>query len=239
MASKTDIANLALQHLGTSKINSLEDAGDKVSRTLALNYPQARDEVLQSARWSCCKKQATLSKLADEPLFKWASAYQLPSDCLRLVEIEGDNAWVGREYFDIQGKTLLIGPADDTADMPDTLNIEYIASIDDPTFYTPLLIECIALKLAAKCARTLTGSDSLADKLAEQYLKFAEPQAIMVNAQATNSGKNHPIRQILAKSFMGKARKTGGFGDLDAAAYPPGAGTPVAEEISDWSGEIE
>lgn len=212
MPSETDIANLALQHLGESRINSIEDTGDKVSRTCKVNFAQARDEALQSARWGCAKKQAALSKLSTPPLYKWKAAYQLPSDFIRLIEIEGEDAWTPKEYFDRQGNKLLIGRGcEDDENMPDTLNIEYIHRLEDYTQYDPLLVESVAMELAMKCARALTGSDSKQGELRKEYEQVVLPRAMTLNAQPINSGANHPVHQMITRSFMQRARRTGGF----------------------------
>jgi len=212
MPSETDIANLALQHLGESRINSIEDTGDKVSRTCKVNFSQARDEALQSARWGCAKTQTALSKISAAPLYKWRAAYHLPSDFIRLIEIEGEDAWTPKEYFDRQGKTLLIGRGcDEDEDMPETINIEYIRREEDTTFFDPLLVESMAMLLAMKCARALTGSDSKQAELRKEYEQVVLPRAMTLNAQPINSGANHPIRQIMMKSFMNRARRTGSF----------------------------
>ncbi len=212
MPSETDISNLALQHLGESRINSIADTGDKVSRTCAVNFDQARDEALQSARWSCAKKQAALSKLAQAPLYKWRAAYQLPPDFIRLIEIEGEDAWLPKEYFDRQGNKLLIGRGCEyDGDMPDSLNIEYIARVEDTTLFDPLLVESMAILLAMKCARALTGSDSKQAELRKEYEQVVLPRAMTLNAQPINSGVNHPVRKMMMKSFMNRARRTGTF----------------------------
>lgn len=206
MASPTDIANLALQHLGESRINDISDPNDKVSRTCMVNFAQARDEALQSARWGCAKKQALLSRLADRPLYKWTGAYQLPADFLRLSEIQGTDAWLPAEYFDIQGGQLLLGPGD-CQDDPSSIAIEYVARISDTSKFDPLLVECVAILLAIKCARTLTGSDSKGAELRGEYERVTLPRAVTVNSQQVYAGHNHPIRRILRKSFMIRARK--------------------------------
>jgi hypothetical protein len=206
MASETDICNLALQHLGESQINSILDTGDKVSRTCAVNYGQARDEALQTAPWSCAKKQAALSKLADEPLYKWSAAYQLPSDFIRLVEIAGCNAWSQSEYFDRMGSKLYLGRGDwdGTEEDADTVNIEYIFRQSDTTVFDPLLVECLALILAMKMARTLTGSDSKAQALREEYERVVLPRARTLNASQLYTGKNHPLKQQLRRSVLNR-----------------------------------
>ena len=215
MPSPTDIANLALQHLGEFRISSIDATGDKISRTCGLNYPQARDEALQTAPWSCAKKQVALSKLSAVPLHKWRAAYQLPPDFIRLTEIGGFNAWYPSEYFDRMGNTLMLGGDwwnDDEAS--NTLSIEYVFRQEDTSTYDPLLVECIALLMAAKMARSITGSDSAARALRQEYERVTLPRARTLNAQQLYSGKNHPIRQMFRRSILNRGGR-----DLSQVGY--------------------
>ncbi len=227
MATDTDISNFALQHLGESRISSLIDTGDKVSRTCAICYPQARDEALSIAPWSCAKKPAALSKLTAQPLYKWSAAYQLPPDFIRLIEIAGCDAWAPREYFDRMGNVLYIGRGDwyGTEEDADSINIEYIWRQTDATQFDPLLVECIAMKMAMKMAKTLTGSDAKAKELREEYERVVLPQARTLNAQQLYSGRNHPIRQQFRRGLL-----TRGYGG-DPGACPPGSGALINEDV--------
>lgn len=206
MASETDISNFALQHLGQSQIASSLDTVDKESRLCALNYPQARDEVLAAAMWSCAKRSGTLSKLPESPAYKWGAAYQLPTDFIRLVEIEGQTAWTQTEFFDRQGDLLLINRGGE--DGPCSLNIEYISRLEDASRYDASLVEAIAIKLASKLARSLTGSESRAMELRKEYEQVILPNARTIHAAQLYSGKNHPLRQIMQRNFL-----RGGFGE--------------------------
>lgn len=210
MPSATDIANLALQHLGESRISDIGATDDKVSRTCGLNYPQARDEVLQAVPWSCAKTQTTLSKLLVAPLYKWKAAYQLPADFIRLCAIEGHCAWWPSERFDRMGGKLMVGENWwNEEESSDTINIEYIFRQEDTSTFDPLLVECIALLLAAKMARTITGSDSKAQSLLEQYERVTLPRARTLNAQQIYSGVNHPIQRQILKRGLGDASHVG------------------------------
>jgi hypothetical protein len=229
MPSEVEICNLALQHLGESSIISLDDTGDKTSRLCGAAYPQSRDSVLQTVPWACAKKQAILSRLADAPVYKWTAAYQLPVDFLRLLEIEGENGWEPSEYFDRLGDQLVTN-----SDLS-TIRVEYIFCQTDSTKFDPLLVECIALVMAMKMARGLTGNDNKAQALREEYERIALPRARTLNATQLYTGKNHPVRKRLSRSLLNSSILEG----RESAAYPPSAETPLAEEISDWSGEIE
>ena len=206
MASITDIANLALQHLGESRIQSIEDT-DKVSTTLRVNYDQSREESLEASPWTFALELVALSKLVTPPVWKWGAAYQLPSDYIRLYEIDGDHAWYPREYFAIKGRKLLIGRDEEYADLPDTLNIEYVKDEEDTSLYSPAFVDVVAKKLAMKCARTLTGSDKIRQQLMEELEKIDMPAARTINGQNVYSGKNHPVLQVQARSFSRRARR--------------------------------
>lgn len=207
-ASETDIANLALQKIGESRINSLNDQADKNARVCKLNYDQARGEALMMCRWRFAKKQAAISKLIDPPLYKWQAAYQLPADLLRLTEIEGDDVWNPKQYFDIQGRKLFVYFSDDFDSAADSLNIEYIFDEDVTTSYDPLFVNVLALKLASMIARPLTGSDQLGQMLEQELVTVALPKAMEVNGHQLYTDKNHPIHQIMNQSFLRRSRRT-------------------------------
>jgi hypothetical protein len=204
MPTETEIANYALQHLGESQINSLYDTGDKVSRTCGLCYPQARDEVLSMAPWSCAKKATTLSRIAGDTGTKWLAAYQLPTDLIRLVSIAGANAWMPTEYFDRMGGVLYVGSPLATADSETVLSIEYVSRQDDASQFDPLLVEAIACKMAMKMAKTLTGSDGKAKELREEYERVILPHARTVNATQLYTGKNNTVMQRLKRSLLNR-----------------------------------
>ncbi len=209
MASETDIANLALNILGETQITSIDDTESRDARAVKVVYAHERDKLLQRAQWSFAKKQATISKLATAPLYKWMGAYQLPSDLLRLIEIDEIDAWNPKEYFDIQGKQLFLYRAETSDIAADTADIEYIYRCVDTTNYTALFIDALATALAARLARKLTGSDTKGQELLQNLETVVLPLAMTQNSQMVYSGKNHPLRSIMAKSLLGRARLNG------------------------------
>jgi hypothetical protein len=228
MASETDIANLALQHLGIDPIITIEETANKVSRTCKVNFDQARDEALMTAMWSSAKKQETLTKLTEVPVFNWSAYYQLPADFLRLIEIDGESAWMAEEYFEQHGKKLAVGRGSDSG--PETVSILYIRQETNPTLFEPLLVETIAMLLAIKCARTLTGSDNKAQSLREEYERIVLPRAMTVNAAQLYTGHNHPIRKFLNRSFLGRSRSGASLLDDSSRINIPESSVGVPSE---------
>lgn len=217
-SSSTDIANLALQKIGESRINSIGDENDKNARVCNLNYDQSRLEALMMCGWRFAKKQASLSKLATVPIYKWKAQYQLPSDLLRLTEIQGTDVWAPKEYFDIQEKKLLLYPTDSFDEAADTINIEYIYDVVDVSQFDALFVDVLALKLASMIARPLTGSDTLGQNMTQELTTISLPKAMEINGHQLYTDNNNPINKMMADSMMRKARRATGFSNtgLDA-----------------------
>lgn len=204
MASELDICNLALQHLGESRVTSTLDTGDKPSRTCATNYPHARDEVLALAPWACAKNYVEIPLVSpSQPSPKWQAAYLLPLDFVRLVEVGGISAWHPSDKFDRMGNLLYVGKGEPNENAAETLGIEYISRGTDADRFDPLLVEAISVKLAMKMARTLTGSDGKARELREELERVIMPQARTANAAQLYTGANNPLTKRLSKSLFG------------------------------------
>jgi len=105
MTAEIDVANRALQGIGTrTQIASLTENSPE-ARQCSLAIEPLRDEILRMAPWNCCKNFNTLSLIAaapgtpENPTMQvlnwqkglpappWAYEYAYPSDCLRPLYI--------------------------------------------------------------------------------------------------------------------------------------------------------
>ena len=81
--SKFDICSQALVLVGANTINSFDEntTESKVSGQL---YESTLENLLTRCRWRFASKQQQLSKLTTNPLGRYDSAYQVPSDALQM-----------------------------------------------------------------------------------------------------------------------------------------------------------
>src|SRR5688572_8267905 len=109
--SDTEICNIALGHLGEAPITSLNE-DSKAAWACNLHYALTRDELLRGHRWNFAKDRVQLSELAEGPAFGWARQFQLPADCLRVLEFNDQEIgdWISEEY-EIEGRRLLTDAA--------------------------------------------------------------------------------------------------------------------------------
>ena len=182
-ATETTSCNLALGKLGAARIISLSENSPEAI-ACALHYAQTRDEILRASRWNFAIKRAEFSRLVDAPYFGWDYQYQLPVDCLRVLQVNGYEETDAPDNWQVEGGKLLTDE--------DTVQCKYIARVDDVTIYDPLFIEALSLKLAAKLCVPLTGSDSRAGGFMTDFERVTGPRA-----RRTNAFESHDKRKPL------------------------------------------
>lgn len=202
VSSETEICNLALSHLGESPIASLED-NTAASRACAQHYELARDEVLRSHRWNFAQGRRVLSRLAEAPEFRWAHKYQLPEDCLRVLEVNDSEIgdWISDEYV-IEGRELLTDA--------DTVNLVYTKQITDVSLFDSLFVKALGYKLGVALSEIIRGTTTKTVELAEMYESLIAPLARRTDA---NEGKRR--KGILPMNSLA-LRARNGYGSASA-----------------------
>lgn len=183
MASIVDVCNLALSRLGHGKrITALTDATQEARLCSAL-YEQARDEVLSDFPWPGLRKAVALAEITDPLIPGWSYAYEVPVDCLTVLalmpetgvrypmrwgDIWNDRLELRQRYpFEIQLKA-----SEDArqivTDLPDAYLL-YVAQINDPNVWGPLLRSAIAWKIASEVGLPLQAKLDMVQNAMNQY----------------------------------------------------------------------
>lgn len=202
MASDTQIANLALSRISQDQILSLDDDSPS-ARFCKSFFDQARDEVLQSNPWRFAVKVAELSALTSEPLLEWEKEFQLPSDCLRVLSLNGAGPHDRSDYFEVQGKRLLTNEG--------TAIIKYVWRVTDGSFYHPLFVSALSCLLASMIAKPLTGDSGAAQGLLTEYTRLTGPEARRVDAYL---GHRRPALPAVTSELVAARRAYGSGGGI-------------------------
>lgn len=179
----TKICNLALGKLGSERIQSLTDE-KQAARFCNLFYEQTRDEVLRSHQWNFATARATLSELADAPAFGWENQFALPSDCLRVLQLNGYEQNEQRDLYEIEGRNLMTDE--------DAAEVKYTARVTDANQFDPLFIAALATLLAAKLCVPLTGARAQAAELLKEYEGFIAGLAKSMDARESRPKRKAP-----------------------------------------------
>jgi hypothetical protein len=159
MASNVSIANLALTVLGADRITSLADSSENARRITAI-YDACLEDVLRSHPWNFAIARQQLALLVSKPVFGYDYEFQLPGDCLRVIEVnDGTNLITD---FKIEGRKLLCGQ--------DSVSIKYIGNITDPNQYTSQFIFVFSSRLASELAYAITNNKATAELALQTYL---------------------------------------------------------------------
>ena len=179
--SRTQVINRALQLIAADTISD-PDEDTTSARTAKLEYDAVVRAELSAYPWYFAKKQAQIAQDADAPLFKYAYAFTLPTDFMRLVELE--DRWVFSvdratqdtnpiPPYEMQGRSLL-------TDMTAPLRIGYVRDLtDEPTLWHPLFEEVVVAALAAALANPLAKSMSTVEAMLKlRRLKGTEARRV-------------------------------------------------------------
>lgn len=157
MPSVVDICNYALAKVGEQSITSLDDGTPEATKCKLL-YPFARDFVLRAHPWNCTIKRKSLASSTTDPVYEFVSAFNMPSDLLRLLDVDLDND----DDWRVESKKIL-------ADVEGPLKIRYVGRIDDPNSFDTHVIEVIACYLALQLVESLTQSNTKKQLIASEY----------------------------------------------------------------------
>jgi hypothetical protein len=179
--SEVAICNSALAKVGVERILDLNE--DTVQARLCKEqYGKVRDDLLRSHPWNFAIKRATLVANTTTPAYEFSYTLPLPNDCLRVLEVNGENIQWQKE-----GQALVSNEQ--------TLGIKYIAQITVAGEFDAIFREVLACKLAYDLSYSFVQSVTL-----KQLLK-AEYEDKLRTARSYD-GQEGSTRQVYAKDWQ-------------------------------------
>jgi hypothetical protein len=178
MASETEIANLALSHLGIGKeISNIDTERSDEANASRRFYQICRDTVLRDFKWPFATKVAELALVEEDPTTEWAYSYTYPTDCLMarriLSGVRNDSRQSRVPY------TISYGTASKVifTDI-ENAELEYTVKVTDSQRFPDDFVLALSYKLAAVMAPRLTSGDPfklgvLAANAYDRFIKIA------------------------------------------------------------------
>lgn len=148
------ICSNALLLLGHTPISSFDEAGSGAQVASNL-YESSYRNLLTLHRWRFAITNKRLSKLTTTPPHTYQYSYQLPSDFLLAVNIEGTNT-----SYEIYGDKLYSNDGD--------IYLDYIYRVDE-SFLPPYFIITLQFFLAMQFAIPVTGNSTRAGEYNGMY----------------------------------------------------------------------
>jgi hypothetical protein len=184
MSSKTQIANMALIHLGHEKpIANLDTEKSSEAATMRAFYDLAVDTVLSKVAWPFATTFGDAGLIETEPNTEWAFSYRYPSNCITVRRVLSGLRNDNRK----QKVPFKIGD-DDTGqlfwcDEQDAI-IEYTKRVTQTSRFAADFTLTLSYYLAYLTAPGITGGDEF--KLGEKSFAFYENNLLDAENRAFN-----------------------------------------------------
>ncbi len=180
-ASNVAIANLALTKLGDLRILNLTD-NTKPAREVNAVFDMTRDYLQRRFSWRFCIKRANLAADSGTPLWDWSYQYQIPTDCLRILQVGqwyptpdlSDLISTGGQEYVLEGKYILSNQAG-------PLKLRYLSRVTDPVQFDTAFDMAFSAYLAYLVAEPLTASAEQKQMAYNDY-RNAIKDAVIANA---------------------------------------------------------
>jgi hypothetical protein len=145
--SSINLSSRALLKVGAHTIASF-DEGTVEAEVAASLYPTVRDGLLSAHPWNFATVQVNLPELASSPVADFTNAFQLPSDCIRVLSAGTSGRGQGIRYRIVKRELH--------ADAAEVV-LTYIARPDEMDF-PPFFDLALIAQLAAEFCIPLTDS---------------------------------------------------------------------------------
>ena len=167
-----EIANRAITFLGGVPITALTD-DTKEARVCNRLYEQTRDQLLRDHAWNFSIKRISIAANTTSPIYEYTNAFDWPSDCLRIIEVETSEEWA------VEGRQIV-------TDASAPLQIVYVHRVTDPNLFDAKFIETYSLRLAADIAFDITASQTVGRVAETKYAALLQ-EARLADAQESLS----------------------------------------------------
>lgn len=199
---RVDIANIALNLLGQDAITSIDDDSD-AARLIKVHYEIAKNATLEACEWSFAIKRFIPAKLAAAPLWGFGAAFEIPSDILRLLQVDRNqtspffSSPLETDSLERRDQIFHVVESGQILCNEDVIFCTGIRRIDDEGIFSNLFAHAFAAKLAMLCTYAITESNSKFQAMAGVYAAFLKEARSRDNQQgSTKRLRNRALRQV-------------------------------------------
>lgn len=187
MASKVEICNLALNHIGQRPIVSI-DENTQAARACSLIYDSVRDAVLRENNWNfaCVMEQLALLSGEDVPL--WDFLYAYPVKCLSIRKLFNESFANDSLPLEYQAMLSPVAKQRCIATNTELAWIEYTYQVTDTTLFDGNFVDAFSYRLGASLAQTIAGNIQLGQGLMQIYKQIVD------GAKLSNAREGVPMR---------------------------------------------
>jgi len=179
--SKIHICNLALACLGEDAIRAFDES-NKRSRMCDVFFDSLRDYLLTKFDWPFAKRFIQLQPLDGVTMPAGKYAYQLPSDCRNVRDLDPPGS---KDYWEVFDQQLVCKKTPE-----ETVFIYYTAKVEDVAKFTDTFATMLYLLMAVRMGPVITQDKKLVESLLNQY-RMEQAEAWESEANEGNDYRSH------------------------------------------------
>lgn len=180
--SAVDICNIALDYLSQRPISSIDPPHTEAEETMARHYDMIRQELLRNYVWNFAKAHIELTATGESPVTDYPYAFNLPTDCLRVLSIGGETEMWQTNRYDIIGRKII-------TDYSETkILLRYVKDVTDVGQWDSGFVKLMSLALAESVAYTFTQQSKALENINALYT------AHIAKAVSIDGQEKKPIR---------------------------------------------
>lgn len=167
MASKVDIANLALNHLGMNNITNFTE-GSPSSNAVNSFFIPCRDDVFREYRWPFATVREALT-LTNDVVLGYDYVYLYPVRAATIWSVFDESTIDTKE--DQEFEVIYVPDSNRRVVCTgfQSAYAEYTYKLEDTTLFDPKFVLALSYKLAGAMAHQLIGSPEVGLKMGELY----------------------------------------------------------------------
>lgn len=159
MASKTEICNMALSHLGIGKeVSDIETESSEEAHACNRMYDVALETTLRDFNWPFANRVETLALVEEDPNSEWSYSYRYPVGCVKIKKIlsgirnDTRQSRVPYEFANDDSGQLIYTDQEDA-------EIKFTYLVDSPEFYPADFVMALSFRIAFLVAPRIAGGD--------------------------------------------------------------------------------
>ncbi len=207
MTTATELANMALAHLGQARISDYSERSPAAEHCRRA-FEHVRRLCLRDYDWNFAIRRASLTAAETPPEFDWGYEYPLPADCLRVISVNQRPGGTRLTDYAVEGRAILSNFAE--------CRVRYVRDVTDPTLWDSMFSSYFCYRLAAAIAPSLR-LDPAAGQQMEQMAAAIRDQAREADAvesepRVTRLDQSEMIEEREGRWGRGTASGGGGSG---------------------------
>lgn len=201
MASKIDIFNMALGHIGTTVTIADELEKTTERRTCSQYYDTVRDELLayKSTDWNFAMTSVALADIGNPPT-NWQHRYRYPNDCIRAIAIIVDGVRTPTQEQSIPFDVMYESAARSIVTDQPNAQLLYITRLLEVERYPSPFVSALSFQLAARIAMPLAKDKSLRDELLQLAEQFSQ---VAMAASMNEQQPDQPAESVYVSEMHG------------------------------------